>query len=381
MGKKCKVWNCFVGQPKCEEKYSVFGFPKDNLEEFKLWLRALPNKNLKPEDITKNNGVCAKHWKDWEKGTVPSKKVQNGSLVPTIPPNFWGPYPGDKKSKAIPPSILRSPPPKPRGTKKSSSAVRSAIPDEMAEFESKMKMNYSNFHAILEQYVSEKETFSYIAKHKNDSRFFSILSGSRLEHASAVYSHAIHCEIKFAKNQSVELLFEAFAGLKRVHYKGGKIARWDEFEELLRLVTATPEEEDKKFDFVVQQVKVLNKQKNTKLYDREDLLQAFNWYMVSSSLYKKLRSVIKIPSITTLKNITRLAKNKSDEEVFTSFFAQQEERSRNCIFIIDEIYVKASVTYRGKSVVVVCMCVCVGVYLSACPCVCASICLYVCVSV
>ncbi|GFN85502.1 traf-interacting protein [Plakobranchus ocellatus] len=45
--------------------------------------------------------------------------------------------------------------------------------------------------------------------------------------------------------------------------------------------------------------------------------------------------------------ITSFAKNVQDEQLFSSYFSQQDERCRGCIIILDEIYIKASLTYQG----------------------------------
>ena len=53
--------------------------------------------------------------------------------------------------------------------------------------------------------------------------------------------------------------------------------------------------------------------------------------------------------MSTLGLITRTSSNKDDEAFFTSFFAAQEERSKACTIIADEIYVKSCLRFSGKT--------------------------------
>ena len=68
MPRKCSVYGCRSGyKPKKKtkdketEKVTVHCFLSDK-EECQKWIDALPNANLKAENITQHVGVCAKHW-------------------------------------------------------------------------------------------------------------------------------------------------------------------------------------------------------------------------------------------------------------------------------------------------------------------------------
>ena len=364
MGRSCSVGGCKIGYyyvKGVKKAYSVYRFPKCQ-EQLRIWLKCLPN--ILPEhEVTDNMGVCGKHWRglrddDW-------KKVPGGSLRPRVPPNFWGPYDDSdaENSVSIPPSMLPTPPPKPRPTKKATVAARSGLQNKPKEATTKKEsvlpdktrdhILYSTFFEELKTRVSSHETFCYIARREDKATVFSLLSEQRLPHASATYSHSIHFHIKQVENDGVELSYEAYRGHQRVKNKGlSVICTWQQFEDVLQSVTQIPDDQENdkqlsKFEFVSQQIKVLNTPKNTTVYDRDALCQAFAWYTVSRSLYTKLREFLQLPSITTLQRLTRIAKNMEDDALFTSFFDRQEERSKSCILIVDEVYVKASLTYRG----------------------------------
>ena len=147
MPRKCSVFGCksnFASKQKGKrgkksaknkpaKKYvKVFRFPT-SLKERKIWVKCLPNDDLKASDITNNMVVCVKHWSGFETGTVPMRKVRGGHLVPSIPPDLF-PVDSDLAAKhvKIPPSTIPKPPPKPRRTRNSSAAVsRGTLPDEM----------------------------------------------------------------------------------------------------------------------------------------------------------------------------------------------------------------------------------------------------------
>ena len=100
-------------------------------------------------------------------------------------------------------------------------------------------------------------------------------------------------------------------------------------------------------DFILRQLELLNMPKNGRLYDHQDLILAFSWYTRSRTLYDSLREVLKLPAISTLRQITRKSKNTSDIKLYSAFFDQREERERAVIAIIDEIYVKADISNSG----------------------------------
>ncbi|GFO27734.1 transposable element p transposase [Plakobranchus ocellatus] len=134
-----------------------------------------------------------------------------------------------------------------------------------------------------------------------------------------------------------------------IHFQNA-VTTWSQFDELIRFVRdpsmdGVEAAESTKIDFIQRQVQLLNTPKNQKVYNKNDLCQAFSWYTVSTSLYNRLRSCIQLPAKSILQKITRTAKNMKDDSLFHLFFDKQPERSKNCIIIVEEVYVKASLTY------------------------------------
>ena len=87
MGKKCCVINCKSGYDSEKKKpdyvpISIYGFPKDD-EERQTWIDQLPKSNLSELTVTKNMGVCRKHFRE----DVRMRK-QGDKFLPAEPPEL-----------------------------------------------------------------------------------------------------------------------------------------------------------------------------------------------------------------------------------------------------------------------------------------------------
>ena len=156
MPRKCSVYGCRTGYRRCfkngtpdsstslpvpYEKVKVFGFPSSK-EECHLWISALPNANLQPDKITKNMGICEKHWPE----NAPMQ-LRGRHLCPSLPPSCF--------SSDIPKSSLPSAVPSPRSTSKSLSAAKAVNIDETHDFiklDSFSTKSTDDFH---KQFVNE----------------------------------------------------------------------------------------------------------------------------------------------------------------------------------------------------------------------------------
>ena len=90
--------------------------------------------------------------------------------------------------------------------------------------------------------------------------------------------------------------------------------------------------------------------KNSCVYSTGDISLALSCCSNSRALYTKIRESLQMPSVSTLGTVTRQTKSLDGASLFKSVFANIEERCRSCVLIIDEVYVKASLTYRGGSI-------------------------------
>ena len=235
--------------------------------------------------------------------------------------------------------------PKARSTSKATLAARAPDIDQMPDFRAQNKLKLSSFHTDVEQKVLGTNKLGSLAW-SEDKRQFSIHSENR---DGPIHLFSLFFTLNVLCNNILTISFEAYSGLKLLRHPVIETIRtWDQFDELCRFVRLSSSHFDEKIKHLERQVQLLNAPRGShKLYSKDDCLKAFSWYTVSRSLYSKLRDYMVLPSISTLRNITRIAKNMGDLTIFRAFFSSQEERSRNCIVVVDEVHVQASVTYRG----------------------------------
>ncbi|GFO25577.1 hypothetical protein PoB_005208200 [Plakobranchus ocellatus] len=297
MGKKCIVWNCKTGYASQKnlqvEKIPLYKFPKD-LEQRRKWVQNIPNK-ITVEEITENHAVCALHFRN----DVPLKKVGR----------YWAPLePPLADKNDAPKSQHSTPAPKDRTTKRSHAETRRTANIQPSEYEIFMendKFKISTFHLELEDRINEQ----CMIAHSSEEEYFALISVTRSGplHKFAIYFTLHACD----GNKFKEINYEAYAGPKRVRHSlfQNAVTTWSKFDELLRFVrdpsmNGVEAADSTKIDFIQRQVQLLNTPKNQKIYNKNDLYQAFSWYTVSTSLYNRLRSCIQLPAKSTLQNIT-----------------------------------------------------------------------------
>lgn len=112
---------------------------------------------------------------------------------------------------------------------------------------------------------------------------------------------------------------------------------------------------DPKIMFLVNQFEYISKKKRGSAYSAQELLQAAQIYLSSRAGYKSCRLLLTLPSPSTLKrHIGGLQSGESLEECHDIIAANLEpllDIQKNVVVIFDEVYVKASVRYRGCHVV------------------------------
>ena len=241
MPRKCIVFGCRSGYRDDKERISIYRFPSDT-EQCSLWIRSLPNAGLKLEDISKNMGVCAKHW-DWT-SDVPMKTYHGGKKAPLIPPNNF-------VSPEIPSSSVPTPTPKPRTSKRSLSVVRSLLPDEIGQFNSINTMTISNFHNELDTRLEMNSTVGYFGW-SPDEQSFAVFSKLR---KGSIHKFNIYFTIEAVTDSKItEISYEAFHELQKIkHPLFSKISSWDQFDVLLHHMSnfeETSDSKQNKFDFL-----------------------------------------------------------------------------------------------------------------------------------
>ena len=193
----------------------------------------------------------------------------------------------------------------------------------------------------------------YLIIHRDNSHF-SVISEGR---TGPIFQYYINFSLDFknVKNNIITVInYESYCELSKAKHPAfpKTVSGWSQMTELLRFLCKQTEESsenggvDNSKEFVLRQVTLANQ--TVRRYDCKDLCQAFTWYSTSRALYLQLRDVLQLPSLSTLQKLTRISKNMDDVMLFTRIIQSLPERSRALILLLDEIYVQASLEYRGQ---------------------------------
>ena len=125
--------------------------------------------------------------------------------------------------------------------------------------------------------------------------------------------------------------------------------KWSRLEEAIRYLRNR--ELDRKEEVVLESVECMGAGSvGTKLYSVETICRAIEYYATSRCLYERLRSDYQLPSVRVLRDITSAASKLEDGEYIKAVFAELDERQKQCIILIDEVYVKPSLMYHVGTV-------------------------------
>jgi len=103
-----------------------------------------------------------------------------------------------------------------------------------------------------------------------------------------------------------------------------------------------------KSTILIDQLLVMGKKSVGKAtYSPQTLTRAFDYFMTSRSLYNKLVEDYLLPSVRTLTRITSKTNNVDDTKFLKSVLENLPYQQRKCIILIDEVYIKPSLTYHG----------------------------------
>lgn len=344
MGKKCVVPACKSNYDKSTAKncslkdinneknqarnnIPVFGFPSKEKfpEERNAWVRAIP---LVTEDVVNNYKtppvICIKHWPD---GFVKVKGLR-GRERPRDPPSIF---------TGVQPSLIPTPAPMPRPNKRSSYDARTLLNDEFPVFKDADKMSYDS---LVKNIASHNFINTTIVSYKSGDDFWI----QSVDFISGIP--------KFSVMFKEDLSYEAFFMGIRTNVPSLSTNRvtlldsWSKLDEVVRFLRC---KESTRHENVLQQHIECMKGNDigAKIYSTDIMIRAFNYFASSRHLYNNLRADYKLPSIRTLQNMTSKVGNMSDQYYITNVFNKLEDRQKQCIILVDEIYVKRSLLYHG----------------------------------
>ena len=84
-----------------------------------------------------------------------------------------------------------------------------------------------------------------------------------------------------------------------------------------------------------------------KTYSPEVIVRAYEYYATSRTTYNRLRNDYKLPSVRVLQNITSKVNNLSDKKFIEEILGNVNENQKECIIMVDEVYVKKFRSYHG----------------------------------
>jgi len=383
------VPNCKTGykSEKATKKSSLFKFPKD-LKLRNKWIKAIPRKNWK---LTANHRVCEAHFSpsDFITSTfdqkVRRKKARSSEKLTRIRLKF-GVIP---HIFPLLPSYLSTTCSAPRSTSASTAEARRALKQnkilEQAKqlFENEKFEDFSTFKAKIEKetlpsgfvlvfnengaqfhHIETSNQFSLESLASAPSIFGSLLVSDTLQTKMFVssahipksaYSHLTtsdglktttefanllsfcksFCEKAFAdpRNSCIALIVMLLE-----HHLTTASECSDEFLPLLK--------------FILEQLKLCQTPKQGRRYSVQVITTAFLWQLTSTALYKKLRSMFILPSLSRLRQLSTCISVKSgqvDLSYLKVRISNLSDHEKKVVLLIDEIYTAQRVEYSNGS--------------------------------
>ena len=87
-----------------------------------------------------------------------------------------------------------------------------------------------------------------------------------------------------------------------------------------------------------------------KKYESEIIIRSFEYFAMSRALYNRLRDDYQLPGVTTLTRLPSKTNKIDDTAMMKNVLSNVAERQKSFILLIDEVYVKPSLLYRGGTV-------------------------------
>ena len=330
MGKTCGVVGCNTGTKKekrerpADVQISVFRFPQDEVEK-QRWISAIPRSNL---EIKPDTVVCSLHWPAGY-ATV----MKNGKVRPRDPPSIW--------PDTIPDSCIPSPAPSLRPTQRTSSSTRNVIPDEYELYKQEDEADFSKMKTEL---INGNRTLaSPVIVYMDDETL--CVQSKKMCNGIPLFIVRISKDQKFENyHLGVKVTTPSLSKNKITVLKC-----WSAFDANLKYLSSV--EVTNKQTVINQHISAMcSKTVGQKMYCPDIIIRAFQYFVLSRSLYHRLRIDYQLPSVQTLTKITSKVA-KLDETAFgRAVFNSLDEKLRNCIVLQDEVYVKKMMLYHGGQV-------------------------------
>ena len=296
--------------------------------DYNQWVRMIPRD---PEEITENTRVCESHW---PKGYATVKI--HGKSRPENPPTVFS---GINASK------LPTPPPPKRTTKRALTSERSILEDQLAEFLESDKI--PSFASLCEKIREKKNEFQvacpvtmYSIGHET-----MIVQSEELRGGTPLFLLKIHHDLSFnAYHCGVNCTISSLSK-NRICV----MDMWSKVFEAIRFLNT--KEISHKTQILLEQMKCMGTiHVGEKKYSPETIARSFEYFATSRSLFTRIRLDYELPCETTLTTLTTKVSSMEDNEWLNQIFSKLDEKDKSCILLLDEVYVKPSLTYQGGTI-------------------------------
>ena len=195
----------------------------------------------------------------------------------------------------LPSSVIPTPPPKARPTKKTSAPIRSIKDDELSQFLKTSKIE--DFETLCAN-ANHHGFPSAVVCYKVNNHLF-IQSVDCFAESIPAFLIKIHVTMKFECYHAGVQTFISTLAKNRITV----FHHWSQIEEAVRYLDSLPI--DQKKAVLKQHMEVVAPQiVGKKVYESEILIRAFDYFVRSRSLYNRLRDDYKLPSVSTLTLLT-----------------------------------------------------------------------------
>lgn len=324
MGRKCCVTACRSGY-ESGDKTAMYRLPKDS-EERERWLKAIPRDNI-PQG--KDTVVCEKHWP-----ANCEKVLVYGKYRPVLPPSVF-----DCLPKSLVPTCIS----KKRVTQKATSSKRNFAVDELDEFTKADTI--SNFDVdLLIKKVNTKSFPSSVISFASDDNI--VIQSTNFNSGIPLFSIIWHSNFKFdCYHIGIKCFIPALTQNKIV-----KLNRWSILEEALNHLSMM--EKNHKSNVLNEYRDAMSSASSvgSRIYPPAALIRAFEYFSCSRATYELFRNDHHLPSVRTLTRLTSKVNNMHNFDFLKSVLDNLPNQQKQIILLIDEIYVKPSMSYHGGKI-------------------------------
>ena len=394
----CCVPGCKTGYKsnKTIEKISLFKFPGD--ESLKqLWIKAIPRKNW---TLTYTHRVCAKHFHEEDffadsidknasrRDARDTERLKRSRLKPNVVPHIFPNLPSYLSKDSFGQGSGKAS----RLTTNATAAARlekenKALAfhndmvfeeekfDDFASFKKKIQLETlpDGYLAVMEDnqawfhYISTPETTQNPIKTAPNLLASVLVTGSFQVKAfvrsatlpCSAYKHLLTSQYLTTTSELTNLLALCKSLSDNSHSN-------NTHQYLLNLTVSlleeylSSEEETQNLDssvvslvkFVMEQLSLVQISKNGRRYSANLLTTAFLWQLTSTSLYKKLKNLFLLPSISRLRQLSSgmtVEGGVLDMDYLKLRTADLNEQERIVALIIDEVYTAQRIEYSNGS--------------------------------